>query len=75
MLIVLYIYRIMKDNKSNNNGDHIDNEQTFNNLFLPYYKQVIQFGFYIHNIYIISHRIMNITEAIITSFFYCRLLF
>ena len=41
---------IIIDNKSNNNGDHIDNEQTFNNLFLPYYKQVIQFGFYIHNI-------------------------
>ena len=46
---------IIIDNKSNNNGDHIDNEQTFNNLFLPYYKQVIQFGFYIHNISIISN--------------------
>ena len=46
---------IIIDNKSNNNGEHIDEEQTFHNLFLPYYKQVIQFGFYIHNISIISN--------------------
>lgn len=47
---------IIIDNKSNNsNGDHIDDEQTFNNLFLPHYKQVIQFGFYLHNIAIISN--------------------
>jgi len=46
---------IIIDNKSNNNGEYIDDEQTFNNLFLPYYKQVIQFGFYMHNISIISN--------------------
>ena len=42
---------IIIDNKSNNNNDaYVDNEQSFNNLFLPYYKQVIQYGYYIHNI-------------------------
>ena len=29
---------IIIDNKSNNNGEHIDEEQTFNNLFLLHYK-------------------------------------
>ena len=44
---------IIIDNKSKNN--ELDNEQSFNNLFLPYYKQVIQYGYYIHNISIISN--------------------
>ena len=46
---------IIIDNKSNNNEEYIDNEQLFNNLFLPYYKQVIQYGYYTHNIFIISN--------------------
>ena len=45
---------IIIDNKSNNNT-YIDNEQSFNNLFLPYYKKVIQFGYYTHNIFSISN--------------------
>ena len=46
---------IIIDNKSNNKGEYIDNEQSFNDLFLPYYKKVIQYGYYIHNISVISN--------------------
>ena len=46
---------IIIDNKYNNNNEYIDNEQSFNNLFLPYYKQVIQYGYYTHNISNISN--------------------
>ena len=44
---------IIIDNKSK--GNELDNRQSFNNLFLPYYKQVIQYGYYTHNIFIISN--------------------
>ena len=55
---------IIIDNKSNNNinDSNIDNEQSFNNLFLPYYKKVIQYGYYIHNISTCSNLEINNTE-------------
>ena len=46
---------IIIDNKSNNSDSNIDNEQTFNNLFIPYYKKTIQYGYYNHNISVISN--------------------
>ena len=55
---------IIIDNKSSNNinESNIDNEQSFNNLFLPYYKKVIQYGYYKHNIFLCSNLEINYNE-------------
>ena len=46
---------IIIDNKSNKTDSNVDNEQTLDNLFIPYYKNAIQYGYYNHNIFIISN--------------------
>ena len=53
---------IIIDNKSNNSEVNVDNEQTFNNLFIPYYKKAIQYGYYYHNIFMISNLEIGIND-------------
>ena len=47
------INAIIIDN--NTKVNELDNEQSFNNIFRPYYKLVIQYIYYTHNKFLISN--------------------